>query len=314
MATTTTKLGLRKPDPDPSTGDFISVTTDINQSMDKIDAAMSTFICTSGTRPTGADRWDGREIYETDTRRRFMWANGLSAWLPILNGRTVDGPFQMGAANTDTVGQGLNVQATTSPVDIFRSKNVGDSNARFLITDSGQFKWGSGSAGADTEFGRTAASELGTPVGDALRVSGDLVCGSENGVSALSTTSGTDTTTSATYVNMAGTGSVTSFSFTKRWTATRVYVEMHQVLYQSGGSFPFCQLGVRINSVDYDVVGAIISTAGTGTMFSGIKYVAASAVPAGTYTVQARWKRVSGTGTLTRDNATWLSFSCRECN
>ena len=40
MATTTTNFALRKPDGDPSTGDDVNVSTDINASMDTIDAEL----------------------------------------------------------------------------------------------------------------------------------------------------------------------------------------------------------------------------------------------------------------------------------
>jgi len=312
MATSTTKLGLRKPDPDPTTGDFIDVVTDVNDSMDKLDAAVGTFICTSGTRPVGSLRWDGRDIFETDTRRRYMWSTTVNDWLPILQSRAAAGPYLLGPS-TDTTGEGINGQASGSSVAMWKTRVTGDANSRFMIDAAGTINWGGGPASVDVSMSRTAANELSVASGDAFKVSGDYICGSENGVSGVSS-GGSDTTTSASYVNMAGAGAVTSFSFTKRWTPTRVRIDMHQILFQNGGSFPFAQLGVRINSVDYDVVGATITAAATNTMFSGLAYIPASAIPAGTYTVQARWKRASGTGTLTRDGGGWLSFSARECN
>lgn len=174
MATTTTKLGLRKPDPNPSTGDFINVTTDINNSMDTLDSAVGVFICTSGTRPTGSQRWDGRDIFETDTRRRYMWSASVNDWLPILQSRAAGGPTLLNGS-TDTSGEGLNIQASVSGADILRARVTGDSNTRFLATAAGTLSWGPGNAAADTNLYRSTANELRTD--DSLVVSGNLFVG-----------------------------------------------------------------------------------------------------------------------------------------
>jgi hypothetical protein len=81
MATSTTRLALRKPDPNPTTGDFVDVAADLSANWDKIDAAIGATICTSGTRP-GAP-WDGQVIRETDTRRIAIWNNTQAIWQSI---------------------------------------------------------------------------------------------------------------------------------------------------------------------------------------------------------------------------------------
>lgn len=132
------------------------------------------------------------------------------------------------------------------------------------------------------------------------------------GVNANACTSGTDTTTSATYVNLAGTGAQTSFNFTKVETATRIMVTMHASFTAvTANALP--RFGVRINGVDYDVVQAAPSGVGDTTTASGIAFV--TGVAAGTYTVQGRWKRQAGSGTPTRtaDN-NWLTIVCEEVN
>lgn len=78
MATTTTRLALRKPDPNPTTGDFVDVAADLNANMDKIDAAIGGTVCTSGTRP--ATPFDGQLIRETDTRRVMVRNATQSLW------------------------------------------------------------------------------------------------------------------------------------------------------------------------------------------------------------------------------------------
>lgn len=77
--TPTTRLGLVKPDGDPVTGDFVDIDP-INDNMDKLDAAAGAHVCTSGTRPTGADRWSGRFIRESDTGRVYVWNSTQVQW------------------------------------------------------------------------------------------------------------------------------------------------------------------------------------------------------------------------------------------
>lgn len=173
MATQTTRLLLRKPDPNPTTGDFIDVVTDINNSMDKLDATAGYTICTSGTRPTGTDRWDGREIYETDTRRNYLWSAAVSDWLPLLVGRSATGPYLVGPS-VDTSGIGFNFQGASGD-DIIRSRVTSDANPRFVLDNVGRLEWGPGSAGVDTNLYRSAASILKTD--DTFYAAGGLQVG-----------------------------------------------------------------------------------------------------------------------------------------
>lgn len=84
--TSTSRLGLVKPDPNPTTGDFVDITT-LNTDFDKIDAAVGAFPCTSATRPIAPNLWDGRVIRETDTRRMLVWNATQAVWDPV------NGPF-----------------------------------------------------------------------------------------------------------------------------------------------------------------------------------------------------------------------------
>lgn len=69
MATSTSKLGLVKPD---GTDDVdIAV---LNANADKIDAASGLTVCTSGTRPSVP--FTGQLIYETDTDKILVFAEG----------------------------------------------------------------------------------------------------------------------------------------------------------------------------------------------------------------------------------------------
>jgi hypothetical protein len=71
MATTTTKLGLTKPD-------YVDVVdiAELNTNADSIDAAVGSTICTNATRP--ASPFAGQVIFETDTSDSFVWDG--SAW------------------------------------------------------------------------------------------------------------------------------------------------------------------------------------------------------------------------------------------
>lgn len=75
MATTTTRLGLRKP----ATTDLITVGTDLDANYDLIDLAVGYTVCTSITRP--ATPYSGQAIYETDTARTYVRSG--AAWLLV---------------------------------------------------------------------------------------------------------------------------------------------------------------------------------------------------------------------------------------
>lgn len=129
------------------------------------------------------------------------------------------------------------------------------------------------------------------------------------GASNQAVTSGSDTTTSATYVNMTGTGAVTSFSFTKRRAATRVKLSTGMTWSASAAGSCLVRVGLLLNSVDYDCAQQIIGASQFGSL-AGWQY--ATGVPAGTYTVQARWKRTGGTGTAQRSVNEWLAIEAEE--
>lgn len=142
-----------------------------------------------------------------------------------------------------------------------------------------------------------------------LTVEGDQIVGGFKAINGQAVTAGTDTTTSATYVNLAGTGATTSISFPKRFDATALEVVMSPVFWANGASSG-ARFGARINGTDYDIC-QVAPPASARTGVSGVRKVAAG-LAAGTYTVQARWLRYTGAGTLTRDTLDWFSMSVRE--
>jgi hypothetical protein len=121
---------------------------------------------------------------------------------------------------------------------------------------------------------------------------------------------GNDSTTSASYVNTVGTS---SFSFTKDFASTRIKLDMHitsQVSVAATGT----RFGVSLNGTDYDVCQMVNPQANIRAQASGTTFIG-SGLAAGTYTIQGRWKRVSGTGTCQRFvTDDWMSISAMECD
>lgn len=93
MATTTTKLALRKP----AGTDLIDVALDIGGNMDKLDDHPGIKVVTSGTRP--GSPWEGQLIYETDTELYMTWLG--AAWVPLPGQRLGS---QVVGANTPAAG------------------------------------------------------------------------------------------------------------------------------------------------------------------------------------------------------------------
>lgn len=73
MVTTTSRLGLNKPD----TTDLVDIAV-LNQNADKLDAAAGATICTSSTRPTTP--FNGQIIFETNTNSTLVYKASTSSW------------------------------------------------------------------------------------------------------------------------------------------------------------------------------------------------------------------------------------------
>lgn len=137
--TTTTRLALTKPDPNPTTGDFLDVTT-LNTNFDSLDANIGAVPCTSGTRP--ASPWHGMLIRETDTRRLYVWNATQTTWdlvadpLVEYGAWTAYTPVWSAITTNPTLGNG-----TISG----RSRTVGKSMSVWL-----RLTWGSTTSAAST--------------------------------------------------------------------------------------------------------------------------------------------------------------------
>lgn len=118
-----------------------------------------------------------------------------------------------------------------------------------------------------------------------------------------------DSTVSGTYVNLAGTSTV---SFTKVVTSSRLILRLSAAFFITASAGTTAMFGLLINGVDYDVASFGTGTLSANVLAVGYALVAGGVVSAGTYTVQGRWKRSGGAGTLNRDTATMISFEVEE--
>jgi hypothetical protein len=76
MATTTTRLGLTKPD----YSDNVDV-DDLNDNMDDLDAVAGAVMVTSSTRP--ASPFDGEFIFEKDTSASYVYSADAVDWVAV---------------------------------------------------------------------------------------------------------------------------------------------------------------------------------------------------------------------------------------
>lgn len=122
----------------------------------------------------------------------------------------------------------------------------------------------------------------------------------------LNNATGSGSTGLTSYVDFPATS---SFSFTKIQAATIIKIDFHTLCYttQSGDVASF---GVRINGTDYEVCRRSFSASSVIVQASGTKRI--PSIPAGTYTVQIRYKRQSGSGSVTIQANDWVSCDATE--
>lgn len=109
--TPTTRLALSKPDP--GTAEPYDASVDLGSNWDKVDAAISATECTSSTRPTGADAWDGRIIIESDTNKAYVREDGNWRQIVINTGTSVPIDDDVSITGTLTVSSSASVNTLT---------------------------------------------------------------------------------------------------------------------------------------------------------------------------------------------------------
>lgn len=128
-----------------------------------------------------------------------------------------------------------------------------------------------------------------------------------SGVSGVATSSGSDTTTSASYVDMAGTGATTSFSFTIGPSVSTIKVTMY-VGWSATVATTLADFAVKIAGTDYRL-GHNLLASGTSGFYSGAVFI--TGITPSTYTVQGRWRRESASGQCNRTGTNeWLTITC----
>lgn len=151
--TTTTNLGLRKPDPN----DFYDVTAIANFNSDLLDAAIGpsggstgTIICTSTTRPSTPV--PGMRIYETDTQRSWVYTTtwrqtgGPKSPVTLTYQATMVSDCLLGTLFRATLTGDAQIGVPTNPVDgmdaVWEITASGGARTLTLATGAGGFVFG----------------------------------------------------------------------------------------------------------------------------------------------------------------------------
>ncbi|GAA2843931.1 hypothetical protein Acy02nite_68520 [Actinoplanes cyaneus] len=141
-------------------------------------------------------------------------------------------------------------------------------------------------------------------IGGALAVGGVPVF---RNVKTINNAQGTGTTTVATYAALPGTSSL---AFTKKYSGTQTKLIARLTASCAATAVSTVRMAVRISGTDYDIAHRSFETVNKHDRLSGEREI--TGVSAGTYTVQAMWRRVSGTGTISSDSNDWLSLAIEE--
>lgn len=237
-----------------------------------------------------------------------FYSGGTNAWsIAVVTGTPAGSPSVPAApANSITISQIAVAAGATS----ITNANITDRRSwstsvggMVRCTSTTRPGWVTSAVGLGQEIYETDTGLALIWNGTAWRHSG--ITGNVNGIN---NAGASDTTTSATYVNLAGTS---SFSFTKFLDSTRLLVTINTSCFVTVAATEV-RYAVRINSTDFDVANFFFNPTSTHLQTSGTRIIVAASVPAGAHTVQGRWRRVSGTGTLTRDAGDWLSIAVTE--
>jgi len=166
----------------------------------------------------------------------------------------------------------------------------------------------------------TAVSMVGPLPVDA-RVYVDMVPPSANFITGVATTAGAPwflgsaslnnalaagTTVSAVNVNMPG---PQTFTLTKNFTTSDIKIDFHATFFSTLAS-TLARFAVSIAGTDVDICHLTINTANNHSQVSGTDIIPSTL--SGSVAITARWRRISGTGTLTTDTSDWISISAVE--
>lgn len=135
---TTTLLEL----PYPAGSDPVDVAGDLQSLAEAVDShGLATIACTSSTRPTAAPfRVNGRKIYETDTKREYVWDNASAVWR-LIGGNVptcrVSHNTSQSAISTGTETACL---ANTEAWDTDSMHSTASNTSRIIATVAGEYE------------------------------------------------------------------------------------------------------------------------------------------------------------------------------
>lgn len=122
---------------------------------------------------------------------------------------------------------------------------------------------------------------------------------------------GADSTSSTSYATL---GSIPATSFQKLHTATALRIGIGMSAYSTATATPM-RIGARItgtsfegvsyDSGDMDVKHFNFNESNSHRDFSGVIRTFDNGIPPGDYSLAVRWRRVSGSGTITTDSNDW---------
>lgn len=156
MATTTTRLGLRKP----AGTDLVNVSADLDANYDLIDAVVGFTNCTSTTRPSSP--FTGQGIRESDTGAALV-SNGSSPASASWSGLIGTGGFTTVGPTGSTAPVRIQTTGAISGNRVLDFRKQGDAQAGYICDFDGKMQWGPGASGVpDTNLYRASASTLKT--------------------------------------------------------------------------------------------------------------------------------------------------------
>lgn len=224
MSSTTTRLGLFKPDGTEN----VNRTTDINNNWDNIDGKMGFVPVTSSTRPASA--YQGEAIYETDTLKAYVNSSAVASAATYKQLLVEGANFDSNITLTSSAGQFKNSITSSNATFAAQRGNTTDfilsgrtvsasANNMFDVTAAGTMGWGAGSSATDTNLYRSAANTLKTD--DALVVAGTFdVTGNATFGGNLTISTGNLTIGSAIYRNKLHTAVTVANTITETAFAT----------------------------------------------------------------------------------------------
>ncbi len=240
---------------------------------------------------------------------------------------TVDAPAYIATGTDSVFGQGgLSISGPSingsgipsivmNEVGVFYEASQGihyfTSDSGFLISGDGDFEILDGDGNISVQF-NPGSKELSVNLFSAAYA--DLTSGVQPG-GVLSAVRVFDSflgpnpaqnTISASFANIPNS---TGITFVKGYASTEVKLTLFGRM-RTNSVGTQAAIAVQINGVDYEVDRQYFDVANCHFQLGG--FVSVSGIPAGTYTVRARWRRIAGGGNVTIDDFDRFSLEARE--